>query len=167
MIRWLLLGSLCCLVGCKGNAEAIQPYVDAVKERPPEVLEAIPDLDLETPFLYSAQKLKDPFESFEKQHLLPPPGGIAPPVDRPKEPLESFSLDALRMVGTIEKKQKIWAIFLDSDNLIYRAGIGSYVGNNYGQVTQITEKSVKLREIVPDERGGWAEREAEIALTMQ
>lgn len=156
------------LSGCEGNPDKVKSYVAGVKARDPAPLDALPALHLEAPFFYSAHDLRSPFEPAEKDsYLIGSEDRIAPRTDRVRETLEAFPLDAIRMVGTIEKKKEKWAIFIDRDSLIYRAGIGNYVGKNHGKIVDITERSVRLKEIVPSERGGWMEKETDIALVTQ
>ena len=76
---------------------------------------------------------------------------------RRKEPLEAFPLDAMAMVGSLNKTGTPTAL-LKVDSLIYQIKIGSYLGQNYGKVIQITESSIQLREIAQDATGDWIER---------
>lgn len=88
---------------------------------------------------------------------------IAPELARRKEPLEAFPLDSMVMVGSLNKVGKPTAL-LKVDNLLYQVQIGSYLGQNYGRVTAITETAVQLREIVQDATGDWTERAATLEL---
>jgi type IV pilus assembly protein PilP len=71
----------------------------------------------------------------------------------------------LRMVGTIEREGSPWALVKVPDGTIYRAHVGNYLGQNYGKITAIQEAQIDLKEIVPDPKGGWQERQAKIELT--
>lgn len=88
---------------------------------------------------------------------------IAPELARRKEPLEAFPLDSMALVGSIIKSGQHVAL-LKVDNLLYQVRVGSYLGQNYGKVTKITETEVTLREIVQDAVGEWIERVATIQL---
>ena len=88
---------------------------------------------------------------------------IAPEMARRKEPLESFPLDSMSMVGSLNKAGSLTAL-LKVDNLIYQVRPGNYLGLNYGKIVQITENSVQLREIVQDATGDWIERTASLDL---
>jgi len=72
---------------------------------------------------------------------------IAPEMARRKEPLEAFPLDTMAMVGSLNKASKPTAL-LKVDNLLYQVQVGSYLGQNYGRITAITETAIQLREIV-------------------
>ena len=82
---------------------------------------------------------------------------IAPEMARRKEPLEAFPLDAMAMVGSMNKNGKPTAL-LTVDKLLYQVQLGNYLGQNYGRITAITETSIQLREIVQDPTGDWIER---------
>lgn len=88
---------------------------------------------------------------------------IAPEMARRKEPLEAFPLDAMAMVGSLNKSGAPTAL-IKVDNLIYQIKIGNYLGQNYGRVTRITENSIQLREIAQDATGDWIERSASLDL---
>ena len=88
---------------------------------------------------------------------------IAPEMARRKESLESFPLDSMAMVGSLNKAGALTDL-LKVDNLIYQVKVGNYLGLNYGKITQITENAIQLREIVQDTTGDWIERTASLDL---
>lgn len=88
---------------------------------------------------------------------------IAPEMARRKEPLEAFPLDAMAMVGSLNKPSKPTAL-LKVDKLLYQVQIGNYLGQNYGRITAITETAIQLREIVQDATGDWIERTTSLEL---
>jgi len=88
---------------------------------------------------------------------------IAPEMTRRKEPLESFPLDAMAMVGSLNKTG-IPTALLKVDNLIYQVRVGNYLGQNYGKIVGITENSIQLREIAQDATGDWIERPVSLDL---
>ena len=88
---------------------------------------------------------------------------VAPELARRKEPMESFPLDAMSLVGTITKAGQPVAL-VKVDSLLYQVKLGNYLGLNYGRVTKISETEVSLREIVQDAVGEWIERVATLQL---
>jgi len=84
-------------------------------------------------------------------------------MNRRKEPLEAFPLDAMMMVGTLVKQGQPVAL-VKVDNLLYQVRPGNYLGQNYGKITKITETEVSLREIVQDAAGEWTERQGSLQL---
>jgi type IV pilus assembly protein PilP len=88
---------------------------------------------------------------------------ISPELARTKEALESFPLDTVSMVGTLNKKNSPVAL-LKVDKLLYQAKVGNYVGQNYGRITKISDMEVVLREIAQDASGEWVERKVNLQL---
>ena len=88
---------------------------------------------------------------------------VAPEMKRRKEPLESFPLDAMTMVGSMIRQGRPVAL-IKVDNLLYQVRPGNYLGQNYGKITKVTETEVVLREIAQDAAGEWVERAATLQL---
>lgn len=88
---------------------------------------------------------------------------VAPELARRKEPMESFPLDTMRLVGSILKEGQPVAL-VKVDNLLYQVKLGSYLGQSFGRVMKISETEVTLREIVQDAVGEWIERVATLQL---
>ena len=90
-------------------------------------------------------------------------GGLAPDLNRRKEPLEAFPLEQLKMVGTLSQGKDTFAI-VRADKTLYRVKKGNYMGQNFGLITDVTEGEIKLKEIVQDSAGDWAERQSVLPL---
>jgi len=88
---------------------------------------------------------------------------VAPELARRKEPMESFPLDAMVLVGSIIKAGEPVAL-VKVDSLLYQVKLGNHLGQNFGRVTKITETEITLREIVQDAVGEWIERIATLQL---
>jgi type IV pilus assembly protein PilP len=88
---------------------------------------------------------------------------IAPELARRKEALEGFPLDAVMMVGSLNKAGQPVAL-IKVDNLLYQVKLGNYLGQNYGRVMKISETEITLREIVQDAVGEWVERPSSLQL---
>lgn len=84
-------------------------------------------------------------------------------LNRRKEPLEAMPLDAMAMVGSLQKQGQPTAL-VKVDQLLYQVRVGNYLGQNYGKVLRITENSIQLREIIQDVTGEWIERSTELVL---
>lgn len=89
--------------------------------------------------------------------------GLQPDFDRPKEPLEAYPLESLKMVGTLSRKRQTYAV-VKADAGLYRVRPGNYLGQNYGVITNITESEITLRELIQDSGGDWAERTSTLLL---
>jgi type IV pilus assembly protein PilP len=164
------------LAGCGGGSMAdLRSYVAEIKTRPGTPIEDLPPIQPYVVYTYpcdGAVECADPFEPFYLEPPRPPDGGdtaisdngISPDFDRNREELESYPLDSLRMMGTLEKGEQFWAILRDPDAIIHRVEVGNFIGQNNGKITGISEDRLELLEIIPDGRGGWEERHAELAL---
>jgi len=82
---------------------------------------------------------------------------VAPEMARRKQPLEAYPLDAMTMVGSLNKTGTPTAL-LSVDKLLYQVRVGDYLGQNYGKIVKITETGIQIREIVQDGSGDWIER---------
>lgn len=117
------------------------------------------------PQSYSANGAMEPFNSLkltqalrrESTQLASNAALIAPEMARRKEQLEVFPLDAMNMVGSLDKKGAPTAL-LKVNGLLYQVRVGNYIGQNYGKIIRISENSLQLREIVQDATGDWVER---------
>ena len=88
---------------------------------------------------------------------------FTPDLNRPKEPLESFPLESIQMMGTITQQKETFALVKAGPNL-YRIKRGSYMGQNFGVVTGIDEGQISLKELVQDTGGEWVERASALQL---
>ena len=163
------LGLGICLGGCsnKSKQRSLEAYVKQVESQTVKQIEPLPELKPNETFTYGANNLRSPFvpsfpvETAKKEESG---NGIHPDTTRHKEPLELFPLDSLRMVGTLDKQNKKWALLVDPTGTVYRVKQGNYIGQNYGHVDKINDDKIDLTEIIPDPNGGWRERKASIAL---
>ncbi len=88
---------------------------------------------------------------------------LTPELNRRKEPLEAEPLDAIAMVGLLDRKGQRVAL-VKVGPLLYQVRVGNYLGQNYGRITRISESDITLREIVQDGTGEWIERQAVLQL---
>ena len=71
--------------------------------------------------------------------------------------LESYPLDSMSMVGTLQQAGKSHALLM-VENRLHDVKVGDWIGQNYGQITGITDTQITLRETVQDATGEWIER---------
>jgi len=163
----LIIASLLTLSGCVNNDMTdLQAYVQTTKANHKGKVEPLPEFKTHPPYAYDAQEIRDPFKPVVDIEVFSGPyRGPRPDENRPREPLEEYSLDSLRMVGTLAQKESEWILVKDPDGLLHRVSIGHYMGKNYGKVISISEEEVLLLELVSDRKGGWEERDASIALS--
>ncbi len=165
-----LLVITCCLLltACGGrDMSDLEAYVAEVRARPKTPIKPLPEIQMVETFVFDPEGLRDPFVPAK---VAEPPrttmigSGIKPDLARPKEELESYALDSLRMVGTVKKDGELWALIGTTEGTIYRVRPGNYLGRNHGKIVRILDDRVEIVEIVPDAPGTWRERQAALAL---
>jgi len=165
LLPWLLLPVL--MAGCSNlgvsevqswvadqRAHAV-PSVKPVSEPKPYISLSYTEASVE-PDPFNVERLIRVWGPSVGQDLIEECRGRRP------QPLEAFPLDAISMVGSINRKGKQVAL-VKVDKLLYQVLVGNYLGQNCGLVTQVSENQVTLREIVQD-GGNYAERKATLQL---
>lgn len=173
----LVLGSLglslaVLLSGCSNSGEdELRQWVAEQRNQTKPRVVPIPEPKQFTPQAYgqgaaiepfSLQKLAQAFKT-ESSQVTANAALVAPEMARRKEALEAYPLDAMRMVGSLQRGGQPVAL-IRLDNLIYQVRLGNYLGQNFGKVTKIGETEIVLREIVQDATGDWVERAASLQL---
>ncbi|MDD2776165.1 MAG: pilus assembly protein PilP [Gallionella sp.] len=143
----LILASLL-LTGCMGSGlEDLEEFVrDSDKDlrgnippapevKPPEVFTYLNDNvpPLPTPFQPRKQ------DKGGKDNLAE---------DHPKEELESFPLENLKMVGYLERGSVREAVIRSPDGRIFRVKVGNYIGTKFGRITAVSPNAITISEIV-------------------
>ena len=161
-----LLMACLALAACAGERhEDLRGFVKDSENLPHGRVAPLPEVKPYEPFTYAAFDLTDPFKP---RKIEPPKGtgnsGIAPDLNRRREPLEGYALEALRMVGTLEQQKQVYAVVKAPDNALFRVRTGKYLGQNFGRITEISESAIKLKEITQDGAGNWEEKEQVLLL---
>ena len=152
------------LAGCGNDMDELQARVDEIKNAPGTGVEPLPEVKPYETFAYAAADQRSPFEAGIPASANAP-NAIRPDQNRPREFLEQFSLDTLRMVGTVRLKGKLFGLVQTKDGLVHRVQPGNHLGQSDGRITAIEEGKISLTEIVPDGMGGFIERPAALALS--
>jgi type IV pilus assembly protein PilP len=154
------------LAGCTGEdqGELRQWMKDETKDLRGRI-PPLPQVKPYEPVPYDAAGLIDPFRPAKmvSEQKQGGGGGIQPDMNRPKEPLEAFPLESIKYVGSLTKKRQSHAI-LEVSGSLHQVRAGSYLGQNFGIVTKITETELSLRELVQDPAGDWVERTSTLLL---
>ncbi len=163
---WLALaaGAGLVLAGCGGDShQDLRAWMGEQGKGARGKLDPLPQVKPYEPFAYNAFDLPDPF----KPRKIEPTKGVsklAPDLTRRKEPLESYPLESLNMVGTLQRDKTVYALVRTPDKDLYQVRTGNYMGQNYGVVVGVTDGEVKLRELVQDSAGDWTERSSTLQL---
>jgi type IV pilus assembly protein PilP len=164
----LLAVTLGLLAGCGPKQEELQAWVQQqAREARPQVQALRPPGQF-SPEPYSVAQATDPFSVQKlsvaiRQEARLPNSLLSAEMDRRREPLESFPLDAMSMVGSVTRDDQPFGL-LRVDTLLYQVKVGDYLGQNFGRITRITETEIVLREIVQDGAGEWIERPTTLQL---
>ena len=140
----------------------------AYQDKKPEI-ESLPEIQPFKPFEYSSAEQQDPFSvgnivTNRSDHAAL--AGDSPDLNRRREPLEEYPLDALRFVGTMSKEDVPWVIVQTTEGTAHRATVGNYMGQSDGKIVRIMpdEQKVLLAELVLDPAGRWVTRETELTI---
>ena len=151
-------------IGACSQQESPQQWVAREKAKKGAPLQALPVVKTFEVFLYKDQDLRDPFgPSLEEQNEANN-SGPHPDQNRPREALEAYPLDGLKMSGTLGAGKGTEGLVRDPDGVVHRVHVGNYLGQNYGRIISIGEDRIDLVELVTNGAGGWMERQASIAL---
>lgn len=160
------------LSGCGSSGqEELQQWMTEQRNQTKPQVQPIPEPKKFTPQAYTQEAATDPYSNLKLTQALKRDSSqasanaalVAPELSRRKEPLESFPLDAMSMVGSLVKQGQPVAL-VKVDNLLYQVRPGNYLGQNYGKITKVGETELSLREIVQDAGGEWIERTATLQL---
>lgn len=91
-------------------------------------------------------------------------GALAPDQQREPEPLERFSLQELRLVGTMRMAGRQVALIASPDGNVTSVKEGNYLGTDYGRVAQIKAQEISVTERVFTQREGWQERQVSLVI---
>ncbi len=152
----LMLG----LAACGDSTANLSKVLAEKRARPGGRIEPLPDLKPYESFVYDPNNLRSPFQP----SVITSTAGPRPDRGRTREFLETFSLDTLRMVGTLRQAGKTYGLVQTKDGLLHRVVPGNYLGQNDGKITAITESKITVQELAPDGLGGYMERDAALSL---
>ncbi len=166
--RLCLLALSVTLSACGANVSEIQGWMDQQKrDVKPSVTPLIAPKRFD-PQAYLSANAVSPFSSQKlavaaRQDMREPNPLLSAEMNRRREPLESFPLDSMSMVGSMNRVGRTYAL-LRVDNLLYQVKVGDHIGQNFGRVTRVAENQVALREVVQDASGEWVERATALQL---
>ena len=154
------------------DTDDLERFVADVRAKPKGKIEPLPSFKPYESFVYQGASLRDPFvplvkvESESGEVALDGTNELQPDQNRPRSYLEQFSIDDLKMVGTIGKAEEnfFWALVQDPNGEIHRVGDGDYLGLDYGRVTLVASQLLEVKEIISNGRGGWMQRPRSIKL---
>ncbi len=125
-----------------------------------------PAVSLYEPFAYNNDAgLSDPFKQRKPDVASSGRRGEhEPDMNRPKEALEEFPLENLKMVGYVFKAKVGHAVVRAPDRKLYQVKVGNHIGTNFGLIQKLTDTEITIKEVVQDSTGDWTERISSLQL---
>ena len=157
------------LAGCgDSDVREVRDWMEQVKHDTHPTVKPLPEPKDFLPYAYGAKDTVDPFDPNKLLGELARAAATSdnpnqPDLQRPRELLETFPLDAMQMVGTMEKGGTRYAL-LQVDRSLYHVKTGQRIGQNFGVVTHVGEDAVDIREVVQDAAGEWTGRMTKLEL---
>ena len=154
--------ALSALGGCTAdNDELIQWMEQQHQEIKPSIAPIFPPKKFDPQAYLGATGV----EPFGTQKLIPVGGQstgrsnalLAAAKAHAAQELESYPLDSMSMVGSLQQGGKAHGLVM-VENRLHDVKVGDWIGQNYGQITAITDSQITLRETVQDPTGEWIER---------
>ena len=168
MRRLLMLAGLLLLAACGGEQYGVltQELANLTKDLRGRV-DPLPLVKPYEPVPYKAEGAVDPFRPDRINVAAVGGAGVGggkqPDMDRPREPLEAFPLESIRMVGTLTRNKETFGLVRAGTNL-FRVKKGNYMGQNFGVITGIDESQISLKELIQEGGGDWVERTSALQL---
>jgi len=169
-MKYLSLVLMCFfLAACVDDRSDLELFVTTTKAQhvariPP--LKAPPKFEH---FAYQAELMRSPFvppsRELTEEVLDKTKDCLQPDLKRRKGRLETYALDNLKMRGTLQEGEQIWALIQTSDGDVFRLGVGAYLGMYNGHISKVTPLNVEVIELIPDGSGCWSERTSNMDLT--
>lgn len=165
----LALAAGALLAGCgDGDVRAVRDWMEQVRRDTRPSVKPLAEPKDFIPYAYAAKEATDPFDQNKLLAELARTAAAShnpnqPDQQRPRELLETFPLDTMQMVGTLQKGGAGYAL-LQIDRALFQVRVGQRIGQNFGVVTRVGDEAVDIREVVQDAAGEWVERTARLEL---
>ncbi|SHE34512.1 type IV pilus assembly protein PilP [Lampropedia hyalina DSM 16112] len=167
-----LMAAALLLTGCISDPRSeVSAWMEEQKRQTPAKIPPLKEPLVFQPVAYNRDTATNPFgfqklaqvfgTGIEARRGLPQ--WVIDAQNRRKEPLESYSLDAMQMVGYLQKAGKPTALIL-VDGHLYQVVPGNHLGYNMGRIVSIRETQLELKEVVQDATGDWLERSTVLEL---
>jgi type IV pilus assembly protein PilP len=149
------------LAGCSSADSDLHQFIQQTEAQPGGHVDPLPEVKPYETFVYDDQNLRSPFVPSQATGF----NTVRRDAKRPREFLEQFSLDTLKMVGSLRIGGTVYALVETKDGIVHRVTVGNYLGQNDGVITDISASKIDLTEIVPDGLGGYMKRPAALGLS--
>ena len=150
----LLIGALLVAACSSDNTDDLAAFI--ARQQTIDQAASLPVFDVAQKPLstYSAADLRSPFERASTQ----PDIDQLAPFERANYYLVQFTIDKLRMVGTLHYANQLWVLIQDPQAIIHRFRVGDYIGRQRSEIVAIDDSAISLRELIVDRNGERVER---------
>jgi len=164
-----LLGLATMLTACGGEMADLEQFISDTKSRHHGKVDPLPEFPPYETFAYTSRDIRNPFRPQTDVGAVLAQNeteysGPRPEATRRREPLESYPVDSLKMVGLLQQQAQTWALVRDPEGTIHRVQPGNYAGQNHGKIVSVSETRIDIVELVPDGLSGWVNRDAQLAM---
>jgi type IV pilus assembly protein PilP len=158
----LLLSMTACL---QQGSDDLQHWMAEIRQRHHVKPVSLPQVPQIPEFRYQAGERADPFDLSKLSTIDPAALANTPQPDlrRSREPLETFPLDSLRLIGNLRRGKEVVAL-IQADKLIHTVRVGAHLGQDLGKVVAISDKTVDIDEWVAEGSGRWLRRQTQLVL---
>ena len=168
LVSVLALTPAILMTACSSPSEELQTWTEQQRREVKFGVQPLPPPGRFEPQAYLALQEVDPFNSQKlsgamRQEVRQMDSRMMAELNRRREPLEAFPLDAVVLTGSVLRQGRPVAL-IAVEKLLYQVKIGDHVGQNFGRVVKIEESKIALREIVQDASGEWVERITELQM---
>ncbi len=161
----LLIISLIMITACSQNDYSdLETFINDSGNGLHGQIDPLPEVRPYKHFTYQAFDIPNPFLPRKNDQAQSAMSGIQPDLNRSKEVLESYPLESLSMVGSLQQEDLIFALIKSPEGTLHRVMKGNYLGQNFGKIDHISEIEVKLVEIVQGGVNEWTERTSALML---
>lgn len=165
---WLLITVSLTLSACTGGGfDDLDEFIKNAGKGLRGQVDPVPEMKPFKHFIYEAFDIPSPFISRKNEETQRDNNGLQPDLKRRKEVLERYPLESLKMVGSLQQHEKIFALIESPEDTLHRVSVGSYMGQHFGRIADISESEIKLKEIVQDGVNEWTERVSTLMLEDQ
>ena len=138
------------------GSDDLQHWMTDIRQRHHVKPVSLPQVPQIPEFRYQAGERADPFDLSKLSTIDPAALANTPQPDlgRSREPLETFPLDSLRLIGNLRRGKEVVAL-IQADKLIHTVRVGAHLGQDLGKVVAISDKPVDLEEWGAEGSGRW------------
>lgn len=156
-----LAGATLLTTGCSSSNDDLQQWMDEQGHAMKGQVTPLPPVYPFVPIAYIGRDMSDPFAPKRSTRAV----NNAPDPKRKKDFLESFPMDRLAVVGAIKRGGQLWGLVRAPDGTVTMVRNGDYIGQNFGKITEISDRGLHIKESVLDPQGEWSDREVDLNVT--